>query len=147
MEITWNFSRSKWFTLCCKGGFTKNHLVESVKSSGTLKVFVRKHTKTSLGFDLASGDPDQPYMLRCQLNDNKHKFLITPEHTNGLGFRVPDKYYFKVTKKQGAEELKNYLTYIITDVLRIDIEKLNVQVTFHDTAQMNIDIAEALVNS
>lgn len=147
MDITWTFSRTKWRTLCCRSGFTKDHLIEGIKGSGILKVLAYRHTNTSLGFNLASGDPDQPYMLGCQLNDNKHKFLITPEHTNGLGFRVPDKYYFKVTKKQGAEELKNYLTYIITDVLHIDIEKLDVQLDFYDTARMKIDIAEALVNS
>ena len=147
MDIAWTFSRTKWRTLCCRSGFTKDQLIEGIKSSGMLKVLAYRHTKTSLGFDLASGNPDQPYMLGCQLKDNKHKFLKKPAHTNGLGFIVPDRYYFKVTNKQGIEELKAYLTYIITDVLHIDIERLNVKIDFHDTAQMNVDIAEALVNA
>lgn len=146
MDITWTFSRSKWRTLCFTSGFKMDYLIEGIKNSETMQVLAYRHTKTSLGFDLASGDPDKPGMIGCQLNDKKHKFLKKPAHTNGLGFRVPDRYYFKVTKKQGIEELKAYLTYIITDVLRIDLEKLDVQVDFHDTAQMNVDIAEALVN-
>lgn len=132
-------------TICMSAGsvFKQEKLVQGIMKSKIIHVFVMPHSKTSLDIEMASGDTSVNDSFVVALHKDGFKFLHCDETYSYLAGRIPERYYFKVTKKQGLNELVEYLKRVLHGLVGECVESLDftLNIRFFRTEQMSIDIA------
>lgn len=123
--------------------FKQDKLVQGIVKSKVINAFVMPHSKTSLYIKMASGDASIDDSFVVALHKDGFKFLHCDETYNDLVGRISERYYFKITKKQGLNELVAYLKNVqyelVGDCIESDDYTMNIR--FFRTEQMSIDIA------
>lgn len=132
-------------TICMSAGsvFKQDKLAQGIVKSKVIKVFVMPHSKTSLDIEMASGDTSVDDSFVVALHKDGFKFLHCDETYSYLAGCIPERYYFKVTKKQGLNELVAYLKNVLYELVGdcIESDDFTMLIRFFRTEQMSIDIA------
>lgn len=132
-------------TICMSAGsvFKQERLVCGIVKSKVINVFVMPHSKTSLDIEMSSGDKSVDDSFVVALHVEGFKFLHCSEHNSYIAGRIPERHYFKVTKKQGRYELVKYLKNVLHGLVGDFVEspEFTLNIRFFHTEQMGIDIA------
>ena len=68
--------------------------------------------------------------------------MLCKRECNPFSGASTERFYFKVTKTQGLDQLRDYLSNVVFDkVLKLQCEHLTVNMRFYNTETMSIDIA------
>ena len=133
------------FTICMSAGsvFKQERLVQGITASRVVNVFVTPHSKTALDIEISSGDNSVDDSFIVALYEDGFKFLHCDETYSYLAGRIPERYLFKVTKKQGRNELVAYLKRVLYGLVDSLVESsdFTLNIRFFRTEQMSIDIA------
>lgn len=132
-------------TICMSAGsvFKQERLVQGITASRVVNVFVTPHSKTALDIEISSGDNSVDDSFVVALYEQGFKFLHCDETYSYLAGRIPERYLFKVTKKQGRNELVAYLKRVLYGLVGSLVESsdFTLNIRFFRTEQMSIDIA------
>lgn len=132
-------------TICMSAGsvFKQEILVQGIIASRVVNVFVTPHSKTALDIEISSGDNSVDDSFVVALYEEGFKFLHCEETYSYLAGRIPERYLFKVTKKQGRNELVAYLKRVLYGLVDSLVESsdFTLNIRFFRTEQMSIDIA------
>lgn len=132
-------------TICMSAGsvFKQERLVQGITASRVVNVFVTPHSKTALDIEISSGDNSVDDSFIVALYEEGFKFLHCDETYSYLAGRIPERYLFKVTKKQGRNELVAYLKRVLYGLVDSLVESsdFTLNIRFFRTEQMSIDIA------
>ena len=132
-------------TICISAGsvFKQDKLVQGIVKSKVINVSVTPHSKTSLDIEMTSGDTSVDDSFVVALHKDGFKFLHCDATYSYLAGRIPERYYFKVTKKQGLNELVAYLKNVLYELVGdcIESDDFTMNIRFFRTGQMSIDIA------
>lgn len=133
-------------TVCMSAGsvYKQEKLVQGIIASKVINVFVTPHSKTSLDIEMSSGYTSVDDSFVVALRKDNFKFLHCSETYSYLAGRIPERYYFKVTKKQGLNELVAYLQSVLCELIgdRVLFPYFIMNIRFFRTEQMSIDIAK-----
>ena len=99
-----------------------NNMKRNIEESKTVYVSVRKRTKTTLDINLYHGKDD---FAVAHIPAGAEKFKFVEAYFNGI-FSSSLNYYFRISKKQGLSELKEYLELVIAE-LNLSVDTLNVE--------------------
>lgn len=132
-------------TICMSAGsvFKQERLVQGIIASRVVNVFVIPHSKTALDIEISSGDNSVDDSFVVALYEEGFKFLHCEETYSYLAGRISERYLFKVTKKQGRNELVAYLKRVLYGLVDSLVESsdFTLNIRFFRTEQMSIDIA------
>lgn len=135
-------------TICISAGsvFKQDKLVQGIVKSKVINVSVTPHSKTSLDIEMTSGDTSIDDSFVVALHKDGFKFLHCDETYSYIAGRIPERYYFKVTKKQGLNELVVYLKNVLYELVGdcIESDDFTMNIRFFRTGQMSIDIANGI---
>ena len=131
--------------ICMRAGsvFKQERLVQGITASRVANVFITPHSKTAFDIEMSSGDNSVDDSFVVALHKDGFKFLHCDETYNDLVGRIPERYYFKITKKQGLNELVAYLKNVQYELVGdcIESDDFTMNIRFFRTEQMSIDIA------
>ena len=128
MNINWNIKRSHHLAISHYAFSDAKVLASDIRTTESVDFVVRHNTKTSLAITIS-----------CQKGDGRHCFDIAhiPAGAERFSFletmsrnifdgRVTTRRYFRLTRKQGLEELKEYLRLVLAQILP-DVQTLNAE--------------------
>ena len=131
--------------ICMSAGsvFKQERLAQGITASRVANVFITPHSKTAFDIKISSGDNSVDDNFVVALYEEWFKFLHCEEIYSDLVGRIPERYLFKVTKKQGRNELVAYLKRVLYRFVGslVESDDFTMNIRFFRTEQMNIDIA------
>lgn len=135
MNIIWNIKKHDKLPMCSSSSMYPNMdaMKRNIEETGRIYVSVEKRTKTTLDITLSSEKVGAFGVAHIPAGAEHLKYHHVSSDNYFHGHQELD--YFKLTKKQGLEELKFYLERVI-DGLKLKVEDL--------TVNMNIWAVEEL---
>ena len=89
-------------------------MIEDIEKSGEVDFYIHRQTKTSLNVSIQSGE-NSFVIGHIPHGAEKFKFLTQTSYSF-LDYKQHERNYFKITKKQGLNELKEYLFYVLKEI-------------------------------
>ena len=133
MNLTWNINKANGLCISSYAFASVAQLKLDIKQTGVVNFFIRHQTKTSLNIEIS-----------CPKDGGRHNFCVgyVPKGAEKFKFHTQTTYgifdgkpsvrnYFKLTKTQGLDELKEYLTLVLKELLP-DVDGLTVNVTLYE---------------
>lgn len=138
MNVNWNITKSNGLTISHYAFANANKLREGIRETKTVQFVVFPCTKTSLNIEISCSQKNEGHnFLVGYIPAGAEKFTFHKRTTCGIFDGVPHtRYHFKLTKKQGLPELKEYLSLVLKDYVP-DVEKLDADILLY-----HIDIPE-----
>ena len=132
MNITWNIRREN--SLCVSSYFFANveKLKEGIRRSKKVSFVVRHQTKTSVAIEISCPEESKGHNFDvAYIPSGAEKFKFHDKVTYGVFDSKPrERHYFKIGKKQGFPELKEYLS-IILDNLVPELTEVKVELVLY----------------
>ena len=138
MKIQWNIRRYDGLSISSYAFASVKKLVEDIRETGKADILVRHNTKTSLSITISSTkDAGQSFHIGyIPAGAEKYKFHAAT--TTGIFDNVPrTRHYFKLTRTQGLPELKEYLSFVL-DELVPGVESLTVNMTLYKIPELKV---------
>ena len=125
MNITWNIEKHDKLPMCSSSSMYPNMgaMKCDIEETGRMFISVEKRTKTTLDITLSSDKVGAFGVAHIPTGAEHLKYHHVSSDNYFHGHQELD--YFKLTKKQGLEELKFYLERVI-DGLKLNVEDLTV---------------------
>lgn len=119
MNINWNVKSTGGLTICSYAFSDVRRLVNDIRESGTVDFVVRHDTKTSLDIELSCPkDDSRDCFAVAHIPPGAEKFKFHERRiSNIFDGKVHVRKLFKLTKTQGLEELKEYLSLILQQLI------------------------------
>jgi hypothetical protein len=115
---------------------------KEILNSNSIRVSVSFHTKTYLNFSLQAGKTRFAYNERSQYSIDNKLTLVEKKDWNMLSGQQTINHYFKLTKKQNIEVMKNHIESLVKQMINdLHIEGLYNEKTFI----LNIELPSALM--
>lgn len=138
MNIQWNIRRADGLSISYYAFASVKKLVEDIRETGKADILVRHNTKTSLSITVSSTkDAGQSFHVGY-IPVGAEKFKFHAATTTGIFDNVPrTRHYFKLTRTQGLPELKEYLSFVL-DELVPGMESLTVNMTLYKIPELKV---------
>lgn len=129
--------------ICTSKMFSKlDKLIASINKCKEVVFFVQPETKTSLCITIYSAEQScNDCFVLGKTGD--FKFLERQHYSFFRGERITN-HFFKVTKKQGYKELRDYLMQTLQSININPYTLKGITVRFYETENMTIDIASGI---
>ena len=132
IAITWNIRREN--NLCISSYIFANleKLREGIRRTGTVSFVVRHKTKTSVAIEISCPEDDGRHNFNvAYIPSGAEKFKFHNKVTYGVFDSKPrERHYFKIGKKQGLPELKEYLGLVLHELLP-DMESVTAELVLY----------------
>ena len=132
MNITWNIRREN--SLCVSSYFFANveKLKEGIRRSKKVSFVVRHQTKTSVAIEISCPEESKGHNFDiAYIPSGAEKFKFHDKVTYGVFDSKPrERHYFKIGKKQGLPELKEYLGLVLHELLP-DMESVTAELVLY----------------
>ena len=133
MNITWNTRREN--NLCVSSYVFANveKLKEGIRRTGTVSFVVRHQTKTSVAIEISCPEEESKghNFDVAYIPSGAEKFKFHNKVTYGVFDSKPrERHYFKIGKKQGLPELKEYLGLVLNELLP-DMESVTAELVLY----------------
>lgn len=126
MRIFWNIKHrpKPACTVSCYKHSDVKRMKQNIEKQHTVNITVSYRTKTSVSISLWYDD-DTFTVAHIPVGGEKFKYV--EQYFDGV-FDSGMRYYFRISKKQGMTELKEYLTMVLTD-MNLSVDSLNVNLS------------------
>jgi len=133
-----HFKPSDFYCESYSSGANVNRMRQDIRSCGVAVVLVGKRTKTTLNLTLYSNEghhEDSFGIAHIPSGAEKFKFVHTEQY-NYLWGKTDIRDHFRLTKKQGLSELKEYLSLVLAE-LNLNMDELTVKIRIKDIPELN----------
>lgn len=119
MNITWNIRRENSLRVSSYVYANVEKLKEGIQQTGTVSFVVSHQTKTSVAIEISCPEENKGHSFYvADIPSGAEKFKFYDKVTYGIFDSKPRKrHYFKIGKKQGLPELKEYLSIILDNLV------------------------------
>lgn len=139
MNINWNVRRENSLCISSYAFANVKTLKESIRRTRSVCFVARHCTKTSLSIEIscpADGGKHNFDVAYIPAGAEKYKFHRKVIH--GIFDSKPrERHYFKIGKKQGLPELKDYLGLVLGELLP-DVSELIAEIVLYKLPEINI---------
>ena len=133
MEINWNTAKAKGLIISSYSYANIETLKEGIRETRSVQFVIFPCTKTSVNIEISCPKKDGRhnfYIAHIPARAEKFKFL--EKTTCGIFDNKPrTRYHFKLNKKQGIPELKEYLAIILKEYVP-DVESVDADLLLYD---------------
>ena len=135
MNVIWNTETKlvEWDINCVSSSYRFSELKESILKTGRVRVSVSPRTATSVEISFSTGDKSNPTEFILAADDGVHSFL-EKSCSNPFTGSV-SRFYFRLTKRQRLEEMKEYILWGLTKLVGIDLPSLQVDLVLFQTTK------------
>ena len=138
MKVNWQYEQ---YPNCVS--FTafgkKSSLVSGIKKSKEVIFLIQLHTKTSLDIQIMSGDKEirDDLFAVAHIPQGAENFkYLKQSHCGIWDYKSTDRFYFKLTKKQGKRELCEYL-FLILKELNLNMDEVTATLKISSNIELN----------
>ena len=137
MTIDWNIDKTSNLVISSYAFAKAANLAADIRATGTVDFLARHYSKTAVDVEIS-----------CQRGDGSNNFTVAhiPKGAEKFSFlgttsrnifdgNVTARHYFRLTKKQGLEELKEYLRLVLEQMLP-DVEHLEATLTLYKVPEL-----------
>ena len=139
MNITWNTRRENSLSVSSYVFANVEKLKEGIRRTGTVSFVVRHQTKTSVAIEISCPEESKGHNFDvAYIPYGAEKFKFHDKVTYGVFDSKPrERHYFKIGKKQGLPELKEYLGLVLHELLP-DMESLTAELVLYKLPEIEI---------